>query len=112
MASPGWPYPHMINHLLEEFKITDPYHAMKLDDTVVGLKEGKMADVWTAGVVRWSINMRVKDVDEYDRMDCIGKDKKLKDCRTILQSSKPDYMLDTLNELPEIIEGLEHKIFW
>ena len=97
---------------MEEFKITDPYHVMKLDDTVVGLKEGKMADVWTGGVVRWSINMKVKDVDEYDKMDWIGKDKKIKDCRKTLESSKPDYIFDTLDELPEIIECLEHKIFW
>jgi len=112
LASPGRPYPHMINHLMEEFKITDPYHVMKLDDTVVGLEEGKMADVWTSGIVRWSINMRVKDVDEYDKMDSIGKDKKLKDCRKILESGKSNYIFDTLNELPEIVEGLEYKIFW
>ena len=52
------------------------------------------------------------DVDEYDKMDTIGKDKKLKDCRKILENGKSDYILNTLNELPEIVEGLEYKIFW
>ena len=71
LEKPGRPYPHMINHIMEDFSIDNPHQIIKIDDTNVGIKEGKMAKCWTLGVARWSINMFIKDINECITINCI-----------------------------------------
>jgi hypothetical protein len=70
----------------------------------VGIKEGKMAKCWTVGVARWSTNMFVKDIDEE-----INKEElilKIRESRRILRDSNPDYIINTLDGLPKVIDIL------
>ena len=106
LDKPGRPYPFMINHIMDEFKINDPYNVMKLDDTVIGLEEGRSAHCWTAGVSRWSTNMKVKSLDESYSLSCDEVKEKNKNSRNILRKARPHYILDTLNDLPEILDIL------
>ena len=55
---------------MDEFKIDESYNVIKLDDTVIGLEEGRAAHCWTAGVSRWSTNMKVKSLDESYSLTC------------------------------------------
>jgi len=112
LDAPSRPYPHMINHIMKEFKIDNPYSVMKIDDTVYGIKEGKMASTWTTGVAKYSTNMRIKTKDEFNDLSICGHDKKLNECRDILSSDNPNYVIDTLDELPDIINRLGFRIVW
>ena len=70
----------------------------------MGIKEGKMAKCWTVGTTRWSTNMFVKDIDEeIDKNELIFK---IRESRRILRDSNPDYIINTLDELPKIIDIL------
>ena len=107
LDAPSRPYPHMINHIMKDFKIDNPYEVIKLDDTIIGIKEGKMASTWTAGIARWSTNMKIKTKDEFNDLSLFEQDKRLNESREILKSSESNYVLDTLDELPEIIQRLD-----
>ena len=101
---PGRPYPHMINSIMDEFSIDNPKQVVKIDDTVVGIKEGKMANCWTVGTTRWSTNMFVKDINgEINDDELISK---IIESRRILRDSNPDYIINTLDELPKILNIL------
>jgi phosphonoacetaldehyde hydrolase len=112
LDAPSRPYPHMINHIMTEFKIDNPYSVMKIDDTFIGIEEGKSASTWTTGVARWSTNMRIKTNEEYNDLSIFERDKKLNECRDILSSANPNYVIDTLDELPDIIRNLGFRIVW
>ena len=92
---------------MKDFKIDNPYEVIKLDDTIIGIKEGKMASTWTAGIARWSTNMKIKTKDEFNDLSLFEQDKRLNESREILKSSESNYVLDTLDELPEIIQRLD-----
>jgi hypothetical protein len=83
---------------------------MKIDDTVIGIEEGKMANTWTAGVSRWSTNMKVKTTNEFVDLSNENRVKRLLESKKILHSAKPNYVLQTLDELPEIITRLGFRI--
>lgn len=101
---PGRPYPHMINSIMDEFSIDNPKQVVKIDDTVVGIKEGKMANCWTVGTTRWSTNMFVKNIEEeFNKDELISK---IIESRRILRDSNPDYIINTLDELPKILNIL------
>lgn len=101
---PTRPYPHMINSIMDEFKIDNPKQVIKIDDTKIGIKEGKMAKCWTVGVTRWSNNMFVKDIyDEPKEYELIQR---IRRSRSILREENPDYIINTIDELPKIIDIL------
>jgi len=103
---PGRPNPYMIHHLMNELKISDPRKILKVDDTCVGIQEGRNAGCLTVGVARWSINMNVTTEEEQeDLTDEIIKDK-LNKSRKILLKEDPTYLINTLDELKYCIDPL------
>ena len=103
---PARPNPSMIIENMYRFDINDPKQVIKIDDTVVGIEEGKNAGCWTVGVSRWSINMKLPSIDDaYGLSDFYLEDKKKK-CRAQLVQSGADYVIDTLDELPYIINRI------
>ena len=101
---PVRPYPHMIHKIMNEFNIHNPKSVIKIDDTVVGIEEGKNAKCWTIAVARWSINMKINTIrDAYG----LPKDRindKVKECRKILDETDADFVVDTLSEIHDIID--------
>jgi len=110
LDAPSRPYPHMINHIMKDFKIDNPYEVMKIDDTAIGIEEGKMASTWTTGIARWSTNMKIKEKDGYNDLSLFEQDKKLNETINILESTGPNYVFNTLDELPEMIGLLEFRM--
>ena len=64
LDKPGRPAPYMINHIMDKLSIKDPQKVIKIDDTVVGLREGKLAGCITVGVAQWSTYMKMKSYDQ------------------------------------------------
>jgi phosphonoacetaldehyde hydrolase len=82
---------------------------MKIDDSILGIEEGKNAGCITVGVARWSIHMNIMSLkDSYE----IGESEireKLKHSRNVLREGGADYVIDTLEELPRVIESINYK---
>ena len=103
---PSRPHPHMIHHLMGELNVTDPNKILKVDDTSVGIQEGKNARCLTAGVARWSINMNVTSEEENKDLTDETLKEKLNKSRNILLDEEPTYLINTLDELKYCIDPL------
>ena len=104
---------------MANLNIDDPKRIIKIDDTVAGIQEGLNAGCLTVAVARWSIHMGVDKYEDMMRLDNVIMDgsnnyslnyhnqkEKLKKSKEILKSSGAHYVIDTLEELPGIIEHI------
>jgi len=106
---PSRPYPHMIHENMKRMDLRDPGEIMKIDDSVSGLEEGNNAGCITVGVARWSINMNITTLKHSYEVTEIDIQEKLKHSRHVLKEGGADYVIDTLDELPRIIERINYK---
>ena len=90
---------------MEQLQIKNPKSVIKIDDTQIGIMEGKNAGCITVGVYQWSTYMKV-----YDNYNLIGEelDYKLNESKNILSEANPDFLIKSLAELPGIIRSLNH----
>ena len=81
---------------------------IKVDDTQIGIKEGKPAGCITVGVARWSTYMDFEpDVDEI--INDTDMQRKLIQSRRKLSQANPDYIVDTLDHLIPLINRINQK---
>ena len=106
LGMPGRPEPHMINEIMNSFNIINPNNVIKVDDTGVGIQEGKNAGCITIGVAKWSTNMKMKSYEEGNTISKEEYVEKLKESRNILSDANPDYVINSLNEIPNIIKHI------
>jgi len=100
------PYPDMITSLLHRMNTHNVKQIIKIDDTSIGIEEGKNIGCWTVGVARWSSNMNMYDDPEETDFNIIQE--KLQHSRNCLKNA--DFVIDTLDQLPIVIEGLNSKL--
>ena len=87
-----------------------PAHAViKVDDTGVGIDEGREAGCWTVGVCLSGNEAGVR-VDELARMT--GPDRQvLRDkASKVLRRHRPDYIIDTVADLPHLVDLIEGRL--
>ncbi|MFT4155104.1 HAD family hydrolase [Parafilimonas sp.] len=80
-AEAGRPYPYMIRELMKRAGVTDPKKVIKAGDTEVDIKEGRNAACL--------LTIAVTTGKSYTREQ--------------LQLYKPDYIIDSLKELPSLL---------
>jgi phosphonoacetaldehyde hydrolase len=105
------PCPFMIQENMKRLEISNPTEVMKIDDSTVGIEEGKNAGCITVAVARWSIHMNIMNISdayEFDETYPEIQDK-LKHSRNVLRQAGADYVIDTLDELPRVIESINYK---
>ena len=103
------PYEDMILRNMSNLNIHNPKQIIKIDDTAIGIKEGKRAGCHTVGVARWSINMNMYDYNDKieNLVDFNEIQTKLKHSRKCLDNA--DYVIDTLEDLPRVITEINRK---
>jgi len=108
---PSRPHPFMIQENMNLLGISNPKEVMKIDDTAIGIDEGKNAGCITVGVARWSIHMNIMNISDAYEFDETYPDiqDKLKHSRNVLREAGADYVIDTLDELPRVIESINYK---
>mgnify|MGYP001317030612 FL=1 len=106
LDKPSRPHPYMIQKNMKNLHINDPKEVIKVDDTVVGIHEGLRANCWTVGVARWSINMNLQSIEDAYGLDINNVRDKLKYSRTVLEEAGADFVIDTLDELPKVVEKI------
>lgn len=107
LGKPGLPNPHMIREIMNTLSIKDPRRVIKIDDSKIGIREGKNADCITVGVAKYSTYMNMKDYNE--RLSKEDYIERLKCSREALWSARPDYVINSLDELPKIINHINRE---
>ena len=104
-ASLGRPFPYMIFRNLEALRITAPWKTIKVGDTIADIQEGCNAGVWSVGVLVGSSQMGLSQ-DEYHAMPQPERQIAVNNARDAFLRAGADFILETIAELPELIERI------
>lgn len=106
LDKPSRPAPYMIYENMNRLNINNPKRIIKVDDTKVGIEEGKNAGCITVGVYRWSTYMKICDVENEYRIPRDELESKIQESKSTLSEANPDFLIRSLDELPRIIKFL------
>ena len=99
----------MVYENMKKLNINNSRKVIKIDDTAAGIKEGIRAGCWTVGVSKWSINMEISTIEDAYNLHDEELYKKLLISKDILLNSGADYVINTLDELPWVIDDINSK---
>ena len=104
------PKPHMVYKNLDLMDITTIQSVVKVDDTVSGVGEGLNAGCWTVGVSRYSNYMNINSLDEADSLPDEEIKRRNEQTRELLRTAGSHYVIDSIVELPEVIEDINARL--
>jgi phosphonoacetaldehyde hydrolase len=108
-ARPG---PFMVYRNLDLFG-DDGYpiqSVVKVDDTVGGVGEGLNAGCWSVGIARYSNYMNINSYEEEEQLGEEDIDRRLQHSRDTLENSGAHYVIDTLEQLPLVIDDINSRL--
>ncbi|XP_070581127.1 phosphonoacetaldehyde hydrolase-like [Ptychodera flava] len=82
---------------------------VKVDDTVDGVREGITAGCWSVGVAKTG-NYVAASESELHSMDPVELNRRLKRAYDILIDSGAHYVIDTVMDLPSVIEDINRRL--
>ena len=104
------PKPHMVYKNLDLMDITTIQSVMKVDDTVSGVGEGLNAGCWTVGVSRYSNYMNIDSIEAADSLPDEEIKRRNEQTRELLRKAGSHYVIDSIVELPEVIEDINARL--
>lgn len=105
----GRPLPYMIYKNMIDLAISSTDCVLKYGDTIVDIKEGVNAKVWTVGVVLGSNELGLTQ-EEVLNMDAALLSAKKAEVRQRMLLAGAHYVVDSIEELPQVIELINHKL--
>ncbi len=100
------PSPMGMRHTMELLGVTGPRHAVKVDDTVPGLLEGANAGCWTVAVLASGNALGLTEAEWQSKGESVRAALRAQ-ARAMLSGGQPDFFIDTVAELPRVIERIE-----
>ncbi len=104
------PAPHMVFKNLDLLNISDVKSVVKCDDTVSGVGEAMNAGCWGVGLVRYSNYMNINTLDEEATLSEADIAARMAKTRKILEQSGAHYVIDSLVELPAVIDDINARL--
>jgi phosphonoacetaldehyde hydrolase len=105
----GRPAPWMIFRMMEALGVFPPSAVVKVGDTVPDIGEGLSAGAWSVGVVRSSSEVGCT-VEEWAVLPRPEQYRRLATCRAKLLAAGAHAVVDTLAELPAVLDEFEARI--
>ncbi|MGR5251722.1 phosphonoacetaldehyde hydrolase [Vibrio astriarenae] len=105
----GRPAPFMALKNVIELGVTNVAACIKVDDAVPGIEEGHNAGMWTVGLLL-SGNEAGLTFEEYQAADEATLTAAREKARSVMQKSTPHYLIDTIADLPQVIEDIERRM--
>ena len=104
------PAPHMVYKNLDLLDISSINSVVKVDDTIGGIGEGLNAGCWTVGVSKYSNYMNIDTIEHSEQLSDSELEQRNKISKNILETSGAHYVIDSIVDLPEIIELINLRI--
>ncbi len=104
------PDPHMVYKNLDLMGITDIKSVVKVDDTISGIGEAMNAGCWGVGLVRYSNYMNINTLEEEATLSQADMQHRIAKTRTILEQAGAHYVIDSMIELPAVIEDINARL--
>ena len=105
----GRPYPYMIYQNMIELAIPSVDCVVKYGDTIADIKEGVNAKVWTVGVILGSNELGLTE-EETAALPAEELEKRKADVRRRMLEAGAHYVVDSIEQLPEVIEDINQKL--
>lgn len=105
----GRPWPAQALANVIALGIDDVAACVKVDDTVPGILEGRRAGMWTVALV-CSGNALGLTYEQYQALSPEKLDAERKRIHGMFEGSRPHYLVDTINELPEVIADINRRL--
>jgi len=100
------PKPFMLYKNLDLLDVYPIRSVVKVDDTVSGIGEGQNAGCWTVGIARYSNYMNIDSFEHEASLSEEEIEERLIHSRKTLADAGADYVIDTLEQLPYVINGI------
>lgn len=104
------PKPHMVYKNMDLLDLNPIESVVKVDDTISGVGEALEAGCWGVGVAKYSNYMDVDSLEEAESLTPEDEEKRCKFSRDLLIKSGAHYVIDSIAELPEIIEDINQRL--
>ena len=104
------PAPHMVYKNLDLLDISPINSVVKVDDTIGGIGEGLNAGCWTVGVSKYSNYMNIDTIEHSEQLSDSELEQRNKISKNILETSGAHYVIDSIVDLPKIIELINLRI--
>jgi phosphonoacetaldehyde hydrolase len=107
----GRPSPSMLHKNLKELEVYDSHKAIKIDNTGVGITEGKNAGCWTVGVIKWSIYMEMFEPDDINGESLLHSSEykqKIEKTKKMFYDHGADFVIYDFNELSNTLDEIIH----
>lgn len=105
----GRPAPYMIYRNMIDLDIPSADEVVKVGDTIADIKEGINAKVWSVGVITGSNELGLSQ-EEYTTTTSGQLGKMKYEVRKRMLDAGAHYVIDTINELPEIIDNINTRL--
>ena len=104
------PRPFMLYRNLDLMDVSPIQSVVKVDDTISGVGEALEAGCWGVGVARYSNYMNVDSLDEAATLPEEEIERRVAQTRRMLEQAGAHYVIDSLVELPEVIEDINARL--
>ncbi len=104
------PKPFMVYRNLDLLGVHPIHAVVKVDDTASGIGEALEAGCWGVGVARYSNYMDIDTMEQADGMPEEEIQRRLEHTRDILRKTGAHYVIDSIAELPEVIDHINRRL--
>ena len=104
------PKPFMVYRNLDLMNVHPIQSVVKVDDTVGGVGEALEAGCWGEGIARYSNYMDMDTPEEAQSLPKEEIQRRLLKTRDILQKAGAHYVINTFDELPEVVEEINLRL--
>ena len=105
----GRPSPFMIFQNMIDMNVQSPDNVVKVGDTLEDIREGLNAKVWTVGVIIGSSELGLSET-EIGQIPKTEIRERVDGVRLKMQEAGAHYTIETIAELPEIIERINKQL--
>ncbi|MDT8923874.1 phosphonoacetaldehyde hydrolase [Pseudomonas taiwanensis] len=105
----GRPWPAQALANVIALGIDDVAACVKVDDTVPGILEGRRAGMWTVALV-CSGNALGLTWEGYQSLSVEKLERERQRIRSMFAGSRPHYLIDTINDLPEVVADINRRL--
>ena len=104
----GRPWPYMIFENMRLLKLPAVRTVVKIGDTVSDIEEARAAGVWAVGVIEGSSVMGLSHAEFSALTDAEKAAARIR-TRSVLLAAGADFVIDSLSELPGLIDGINAR---
>lgn len=103
------PYPYMVWLNCVRLDVNPIQAIVKVDDTADGVREGILAGCWSVGLARTG-NYVALNEQEISELSTEDYERRLQKSYNILANSGAHYVIDTVCDLPPVIEDINRRL--